>query len=431
MAAKLGAILTRCALGPVQYAGGCIMASKVPDGLRELGPEGLWGGLERGIAEVAEKVGVAPRDVQGLLPMADLQGAMTALGGAQRAAVAAWQLYAGHLGGLMAGIADLTVDGRAPDAGLCLDRLATKLSRDKPLAVPLLALADAVRTWEDMVEAACAALDDAGTGGRLAAAYRRRVLVRNARLGALVIVPIVAIGLAVRVAVVRSRVGAALEATDPCAAIAIASGDVDHASGAQQATIVDRVRRCEEGRVVEARRVEADRDRAAVVEKQRLAKADREARCAALADHLAAGTLAEADAAVAGEGAPLLSRVARRALVDGDLGPADPALPCLDTKAADGLRAAFAGAVVAAPWMKAGELSPVARAAVIARAGAIPRWTKGVSAVKATAAAKKAIVSGDPGDLARAKAACEFVAALGWPAGPQCDRASTLGKRRD
>jgi len=33
------------------------------------------------------------------------------------------------LGGLMSGVADLTVDGRIPDVGLCLERLAKKVSR--------------------------------------------------------------------------------------------------------------------------------------------------------------------------------------------------------------------------------------------------------------------------------------------------------------
>jgi hypothetical protein len=429
MAAKLGAIFTRCALGPVSYAGGCIMASKVPDGLRELGAEGLWGGLERGITEVAVSAGVTARDVESVLPMASLRQTMAELGAAQAAAVAAWQLHAGHLGGLMTGIADLTVDARAPDVGLCLDRLAKKVSRDRPLAEPLAALASAVWKWSEALEAARVALDDDATGGRLAQAFRARRLKRAGLFAALVLVPVTLGGLGARVAMARSRVDAALSATDGCGVEAIAADDLARASEAQARAVAERKLACAAARAAEAKAKEAERARLAALEAEKKQRAEREARCGAFAEHAAAGTLDEADAALAGDAAALFERALRKRLAPQDLGPEDAKLPCLESKAADVVRAVWAKAVVAAPWPQAEALSPASRAAIVANAAAVPRWAKGVAAKKATDAAKRAVVTGDGAAIAEASAACAFVAELGWPTGAPCTAAAALAKR--
>ncbi len=72
MAAKLGATFLIGAMGPVNYAGGCIISSRVPEGLRELTPDSLYGGVRRGIEESAKRVGVDVKDVERLLPMAEI-----------------------------------------------------------------------------------------------------------------------------------------------------------------------------------------------------------------------------------------------------------------------------------------------------------------------------------------------------------------------
>jgi hypothetical protein len=152
MGNKLGAAFLRCALGPLHYAGGCIVAGKVAEGLRELTIESLHGGLERGVAEAAGSVGADLADVERLLPMADVKGAAARLDAAQRGAVAAWDIYSAHLGGMLKGTADLTVDGRAPDVSNVLERLSQKVIRDRPLADPLHDLAVEVGRWLDLVE---------------------------------------------------------------------------------------------------------------------------------------------------------------------------------------------------------------------------------------------------------------------------------------
>ena len=178
MANRLGATFFRCAMGPVSYAGQCIMAGRVKEGIAELARDGLMGAWQRGVSEVASGAGAAVSDVEGLLPRDEVLAAADLLQESQQRAAEAWQMYAGHLGGLLAGIADLTVDGRVPEASLCLERLADKVARDKPLAEPLRLLAVDTQRWQDMIFDCKRRLED---GHGLAASFRRR---RAMRLGA-------------------------------------------------------------------------------------------------------------------------------------------------------------------------------------------------------------------------------------------------------
>src|SRR6185436_2421023 len=137
----------------------------------ELSADNLHGGFKRGIEDAAQQVGVGVADVERLLPMADVHAAAARLDAAQRNAVDAWATYAGHIGGLLRGVADLTVDGRAPDVSNFLERLSRKVIRDRPLSEPLHALSVEVASWLDLVEQCGDILAD---GGVLAKAYRRR-----------------------------------------------------------------------------------------------------------------------------------------------------------------------------------------------------------------------------------------------------------------
>src|SRR4051794_34382688 len=104
MAAKLGGTFLVGASGPVNYAGQCILSSRVADGLHELTPDSLHGGFLRGIEESAKRVGVGPADVQRLLPMDQVRGLVERITLSQQRAVVAWNLHAGHLGGLLKGV---------------------------------------------------------------------------------------------------------------------------------------------------------------------------------------------------------------------------------------------------------------------------------------------------------------------------------------
>src|SRR4051812_43099137 len=115
MAPRIGSTIVRCALGPVNYAGSLIMAGRGGDGVKELAPDSLHGGLKRGIAETAKLVGMRSGDIEAMLPAYEIRVAATNLGVTQKAAITAWNVHAGQIGGLMQGVADLTVDGRVPD----------------------------------------------------------------------------------------------------------------------------------------------------------------------------------------------------------------------------------------------------------------------------------------------------------------------------
>src|SRR5437016_5244012 len=145
---KLGASFLACALGPVSYAGSCIMAGRVAEGLQELSAEALEGALKRGVDQLAQRVGLGAFDIERILPQEALRAQLDKLATTQRSALEAWTYYSGRTGGLLQGVADLTVDGRAPDASLNLQRLAKKVSRDKPFSQPLMALSEDVGVWE-------------------------------------------------------------------------------------------------------------------------------------------------------------------------------------------------------------------------------------------------------------------------------------------
>jgi hypothetical protein len=426
MANKLGAAFLRCSLGPLNYAGGCILSSKFVEGLNELSSDNLYGGFSRGIEETARHAGVGVTDVERLLPMSDVRAAAARLDAAQKGAVAAWQMYAGHLGGLMKGVADLTVDGRAPDVSQFLARLAKKVVRDKPLSEPLQALADAVAHWLDLVEA-CS--DRIGDGGELAAAYRARRLRRVGAIGAGVVALAAIGGLALWIGAVRSRVDAALSQQDPCAATAIDPSDLSRASGAQQKRAAELSASCEERKKKEAEERAAVEKREADARAAAEKKKAREAACDALAKDLAAGKLTAEDEALAGPKAALLARVAKGAVDKGDL--VEGALPCADAPAGKPIAEAFAAAVAATPsaWARADDVSDQVYAALVDKRDALPGSPKQALAAHADKVAMKAIVSRDEAFKARATRLCNLKKELGIPGGKYCATLFVLAKK--
>lgn len=427
MANKLGAAFLRCSLGPLNYAGGCILSSKFVEGLNELSSDNLYGGLRRGIEETAKQAGVGVADVERLLPMNDVKAAAARLDAAQKGAVTAWQMYAGHLGGLMKGVADLTVDGRAPDVSQFLARLAKKVVRDRPLSEPLQALADAVAQWLDLVEA-CG--DRIGDGGELAAAYRRRKLRRVGAIVAAGVLVAGSAGFALWIGAVRGRVDKALANADPCAASAIDPGDLSHASSAQQKRADELRAACDDTKKREAEaKAEAEKREAEAREKERVKK-EREARCDALAQHLAAGALAAEDEATAGPKAALLGRVAKGSIDRADL--VETELPCADTPAGAKIADAFGAAIAATPtaWARVEDISDRAFAVLVAKKDALPGSPKQVLADHADRYARKAILSPDDAVRARALKLCKLKDELGVPGGKYCATMIALANKK-
>jgi hypothetical protein len=419
MAAKLGTTFLVGAVGPVNYAGNCILASKVPEGLRELTPENLVGGIERGVTQAATRVGVSISDVERLLPMAELRTIAARIGLSQKNATLAWEAHAGELGGLLKGVAELTADGRAPDTGLCLERLATKVSRDADLAVPLAALAADVRRWQDLIARCRDILDD---GAILAKAYERRQIRRVLLATVPAVVAILALSLALWIRAAQARVDEALAVTDACAAIDIPPDDLARSSSSQKKKVEERKATCAAQREREARERKSAEEREARAREALQKKETREALCAALASHVQAGKVMPDDEATAGESLGLMRRIARGALSPSDYGPDDAPLPCGDTKAGPGIAAAFDRAIIAAPaaWANAPDPSSQVRSALERHADELPSAPKQVVAQRAYAVAKKALLYGDAGVQAQAVRLCMLKDALGLHGGGYC-----------
>jgi hypothetical protein len=428
MAAKLGGTFLIGAMGPVNYAGGCILSSRVADGLRELTPDSLFGGFQRGVAASAKRVGVSPREVERLLPMAEIQATVQRLTVSQQNAVNAWNLYAGQIGGLLKGVADLTADGRAPDVQLCLERLAKKLVRDKPLSEPIFALSVDVGAWVDLVHRCRDVLDD---GAALERAYRRRRAIRIALAGSGALVFLVVLGGLGWVIAGRAAINAALAEADPCAVDRLSSNDLLRGSSDQAERVAERSKACKDARLEEEQAREAQKRKEEQAREEERKRLEHEAACAALASHVEAGALGGDDAKTAGGSLPLLKRIAARSLDPADIGPKDPVLPCGDTPSRGALERAFGKAVMAVPasWARAEEPSAAVTKLLGEHSAELPSSLKQVVAKRADTAAKKALLVGTPLLVSRGMKQCALKSALGLSGGAYCASVTaTYGK---
>ncbi len=420
MAAKLGGVFLTCALGPVNYAGACIQGSKMPQGIQELAPEGLWGGVQRGIDQTAKLAGVHPRDVESLLPIGELRACLQRVAHAQHAALQAWGVYAGQLGGLLQGIADLTVDGRAPDASECLARLAGKVRRDRPFSEPLQALSDEIGRWQELLARCRALLDD---GGALARAYQRRRLRNALAIGLSIGLVIAGAAVLLIIRAARARVEAALAIPDPCAVELLPPGAADRGSSDQRRRVTERLAACADLRAKAAREAEEKRRAEERAREEQRRREERDARCEALASRLAEGRLSPEDEAVAGGGAELLRRIVDKKVTPRDLSPESPSLPCDGARGGDRVRAAFADAAVATVWTWVASVDPsdTTREVLRARADELPIRARVMIGMRAIDGSKRAIRAGDQESLARAARLCAFGDALRAPLGQPCD----------
>jgi hypothetical protein len=419
MAARLGGTFLVGASGPVNYAGQCILSSRVADGLRELTPDSLYGGFRRGVEESAKRVGVGTADVERLLPMDQVRSLVNRLTISQQNAVSAWTMHAGHMGGLLKGVADLTADGRAPDVGLCLERLAKKVTRDRELADPLRALATDVSEWQDIIARCRDLLDD---GGALERAYRMRRVRRVLAVAGLAGIIVGALGVVLWVRAARVRIDAVLAVADPCAAAAIEPGDARRASSDQRRQLDARSVECASLHEREEKERALALVREAKARDEQLQKKDLEQKCEALAGHVEKEGLTPDDAAFAGPRAALLRRISTGALDVADFGPADPDLPCAAAPSAARFTDAFTRAVLASParWANADDPSKLVTATLIAHVAELPSSAKQVVARRADDLAKKALIIGVPGLLPRAIRLCQLKDALGIHGGSYC-----------
>ncbi len=431
MSRRLGARFLNAARGPVSFAGQALLAARVREGLAELCIESLMGSVQRGIAEVASATGLAPGDIGRLLPLAQMEQTVGHIAQHQHAAAEQWARHVHHAGGLLEGIAKLTVDGRPPDVPLCLTRIATKMRLEKELAEPLLALAEDIELWDQQLCSCRAIIDD---GRELERAHRRRRRLRMGVVATALIVLAAASAGVVRQRDKRLRIDAALAAAsdDPCAAERLDPSDADSASETQQQQLAALRQQCV------ADRARAQRQAAALVAQKAREKEKQQRReqrlqlCQKLADSLASPGLPAAVKPVAGRYFALFERVAQDALAPADVAVDVSAFVCKSTPAAVGIGAAYSRAAFASASLWITKHSPSASAVKLMALGKgqLSEYGARVFGQHVVTVAKDAVLSGDDELLERAARLCRFAAALGMPSREQCKAALTLAPKQ-
>ena len=412
MSAKIVGTFLRAALGPVQYAAGLITANKIKAGLEELTPDPLEAALRRGIGDVAALVGIGPRDLEAALPMAAFAEALAKLRVAHPAAMAAWELYAGPTG-FMAVMTALTIDGRKPEIGMSIERVAKKLSKDPGLVGPLLTLAEAINAYEELLSRSVTVLE--GDGWLARALLKRRI--RRGLLVAIPVLVVLAFGiLGYRILAGRSRLGAALANPDACQAYAIPDDDRRFASGEQEAKIASLKKTCDEARAKAAEEARIAEEKRAVEERKHALEKARFDACERVAGAVKDGTYPKVDAGdvVSKDAAPLLERIATKKLFAQDLGPAEVAFPCAGTAFEKDIQAAFTKAVLASPelWKTLEEPSKRTEQILVENKELVPAEISRAVAESAEESSKRSLTTGDRGALDRTKKLCHVARLL-------------------
>jgi hypothetical protein len=424
-AAKISSVFLRAASGPLQYAASCVTSNKIQKGLEELEPTALSEAYERGVTEVARLVGVPKTEVDRILPGAERGAVLERLRYSHAAALGAWRAFSGQFG-FFDVITALTVDGRHPGMHECLERVARKIQADKELARPLEALAVDVAAWDDLVVRSRHILEDREW---LAAAYRRRRIMRVVLFTIPMLSLVLFTGSVVYVRIRRDSIDALIATDDPCAAETWDASATKMASSEQEEAIAELERECA-ARRERARAVEEEQQRKAAAERQ--AKEAREAReraCLTLADEVERGALSDASRAVADDQAALVERIASRSLEPSDIGPADPSLPCGDTPAAHArIGAAMSSGLLAdvSLWTQRAEPGPAVRRMLVDQRDRIPQNALLGLAETAERTAKAGLTGGDPDTIARAKRMCALARELGVPGRGSCTGVETL-----
>mgnify|MGYP000496769908 CR=1 FL=1 len=424
-ARRIAGVFLRAAMGPVEYAGGCILGNKIITGLEELGPDGLLGAFHRGVTDVAALAAVPRSEVEGLLPMGDVAALEARLRQTQPRALIAWRTHAGQFGFLDVMTA-LTIDGRRPEIGLCLERVAGKVRQDRHLAEPLEALGTDVTAWEDLIVRCRHILEDRGW---LARALRRRVM-KRVIIGGIAFLVLVAATIAiVTVRIKRDDVARKVAAVADCDADKLTEADLEWANSEQRAVVSEKADSCTRAQAEEAARRKREKEALAAEKLLREAREAREKECALLADDIEKGSLSEASKKKADKAADLLDRVAKKALTDADAGPIDPVFPCAEDAAIKKrIEAAFADALMVDPllWARRSDPSPTTAALLLAHKDALPDNGLIGLADNAERSAKSSLARGDIQKMATAKRLCGLAKSLGVAGHASCNAIEKL-----
>lgn len=397
----VGDALVEPALAPIRKASSRLRDGAIAEGLAGFAKTELLAGLKNGIQNAASNIGFPIAEVEKLFDWDTLLPALDRLSAAQTAAWQAFHDQAVSVGGLLTGLSRGTaVDVYRESGALALRNVAQRFVRDKQLFTPLDALASEISAWEALI-AQCG--DIIEHSPLVARSLKRRFMLRIAGAGAALI--LVVVGLVVwwsekKIKDARARIEAAINDADACKVESIAAEDAPRATPDQSTRVNARKQVCTEKRAIAAH----------------------EAACETLARNFAAGKLTPEDKTQAKTAATLLERAVKSELSADDLLLTPKEMPCLDAPAKTQFFPIFAkyAAQSSGAWTTATHVSDDIRKALESKElKTIPAWRDELTR-RSEPQAAKAILSGKPDDMNRARAACEFQNSFGIELGKKC-----------
>ncbi len=409
-----GNTLSEFASAPIVLAFEQWREVRVIPGLNEITKEKLIAALTRGVQATAKRFGLSPREVQAILPWAEMMAHVDKIEAARIDAHATFDRYSLAVGGLLTGLAGATieVDPRRRSAAQALLNISRRFSRERELVAPLKQLSAELDIWEEGIEKAAETINKSNLVRKV---LQRRLLLRVSLAFLIFAVILVVFAFQFRerrITNARQRVATRIAASvDPCAPIELTDEEQRNALPEHFNAIDEKKKVCEEKRV-----------------KERYLSS-----CDALAKNLEAGKLTSDDEATAKTSAARLVRAASGKLQAEDLLAKPSEMPCGDTKVKDRIWLAYVRAAVrsTSAWGETPTISDDLRKMLGAKEFVNEAGYKENIGKDAEAAASKAMGVGSEETVERAKKLCQ--ARVDWKLdiGKKCERFLALRESLD
>ncbi|MBM4376175.1 MAG: hypothetical protein FJ095_13920 [Deltaproteobacteria bacterium] len=414
MARSVGEQFLHVAMSPLAMAGGSFRRGDVAQGLAELTAESLVGSVDRAIEAVAGAVGLPRGEVERVVPMAELRKKAARMAPIQAASVAQWERHMAHASSLLEAIAKLTADGRPPEAGLCLMRIATKMRLERDLAAPLRELAGLVDAWQETLIDLRTRLD---AGKELERARLRRERTRLALIGAAIVGFLGIAAAGGWVARTREQLEDVLTRPNPCEVELLTEDQLRFANDLQREMARSRKSACAAMRESVRQREERERVERERREQEEATKRAKASACDELTKRLDGTgdrTLAAQTLALFDRDASLHERLLRGTLEAEDVTRDLSKLTCVGGKGDAAIASAYAKALAASveTWGPRALPSRSARDLAIRGKSALTHNAREELTRVIDKRALDAIMSGRLGVIEDAVQACEVVQAL-------------------
>jgi hypothetical protein len=409
-----GTTLSEAASAPIVLAFEQWREVRVIPGLNEVTKDKLVGALTQGVQATAKRFGLSAREVQAILPWAEMIAHVDKIEAARIDAHVTFDRYSLAVGGLLTGLAGATieVDPRRRSAAQALLNISRRFSRERELVAPLKVLSAELDIWEEGIEKAADTINKSNLVRRV---LQRRLLLRVSL--AFLIFAVISVVFAFQVrqrrtANTRERIASRIAASvDPCAPIELTPEEQRYALPENFNAIDEKKKVCEEKRT-----------------KERYLSS-----CDSLAKNLEAGKLTADDEATAKASATRLVRAASGKLEAADLLAKPSDMPCGDTKAKDRIWLSFVRAAVHSTdaWGETPTISDDLRKMIAMKEFENETSYKQNIGKDAEAAASKAMGVGSEETVERAKKLCQ--ARVDWKLeiGKKCERFLALRESLD